>query len=106
MAGRKHGLVSIWNLHSNTIKRNNLTNVLRIILGFAVVTPMTSSLTMAFMRCERALLEISRVRSFSFQIYMAHALWDWDPLGRAGSTVNCWCIVTRSWRNYDSGHWR
>ena len=46
---------------------------------------------MAFRRRERALFEISRVRSFSFQIYLAHALWDWpENGGRAGSTDTNW----------------
>jgi len=63
----------------------------RIILGFAVVTPMTSTLAMAFRRREQALYEISRVRSFSFQIYLAHALWDWpEHGGRAGCTNMNW----------------
>ena len=62
----------------------------RIILGFAVVTPMTSSLAMAFRRREQALVEISRVRSFSFQIYLAHALWDSEKGGRTASTDTNW----------------
>jgi len=33
---------------------------------------------MAFRRRELALLHISRIRSFSFQIYLAHAIWNWD----------------------------
>ncbi len=33
---------------------------------------------MAFRRRELALFHISRVRSFSFQFYLAHAVWDWD----------------------------
>jgi hypothetical protein len=62
-----------------------------IILGFAVVNPMTSSLSMVFARREKALFEISRIRSFSFQIYTAHALWDWDPPGRAAANVD-WLV--------------
>jgi len=49
-----------------------------IILGFAVVTPLTVTITLAFQRRERALYEISRIRSLSFQIYLAHAIWDWN----------------------------
>jgi len=49
-----------------------------IVLGFAVVTPITVSIRMAFQRRERALYQISQLRSFSFQLYLAHAIWDWD----------------------------
>ena len=49
-----------------------------IVLGFAVVTPLTVTITLAFQRRERALFEISRVRSFCFQIYLGHAIWDWN----------------------------
>ena len=42
------------------------------------MTPITVSIGMAFTRRERALFQISQVRSFSFQIYLAHAIWDWD----------------------------
>lgn len=46
---------------------------------------------MAFQRRERALMDISRVRSFSYQIYLAHALWDWpEKGGRAGCTDMNW----------------
>ena len=49
-----------------------------IVLGFAVVTPLTVTISMAFQRRERALYEISRFRSSCFQIYLAHAIWDWN----------------------------
>jgi hypothetical protein len=49
-----------------------------IVLGFAVVTPLSVTITLAFRRRERALYEISRIRSFCFQIYLAHAIWNWD----------------------------
>ena len=55
------------------------------------MTPMTSTLAMAFRRREQALLEVSRVRSFSFQIYLAHGLWDWpEKNGRAGCANMDW----------------
>ena len=44
----------------------------------AVVTPITVSIGMAFRRREQALYQITRIRSFSFQIYLAHAIWDWN----------------------------
>jgi hypothetical protein len=49
-----------------------------IVLGFAVITPLTVTITLAFQRRERALYEISRIRSLCFQIYQAHVFWDWD----------------------------
>ena len=36
---------------------------------------------MAFQRRERALLEIMRIRSSAFQLYMSHAMWDWGSSG-------------------------
>ena len=51
----------------------------------AVVTPITLSIGMAFRRREEALLYIARLKSFTFQIYLAHAIWDWDGgKGKAG----------------------
>ena len=49
-----------------------------VVLGFAVVTPITVTIRMAFGRRERALMEISRLRSCCFNIFQAHALWDWN----------------------------
>ena len=49
-----------------------------VVLGFAVVTPLTVTITLAFQRRERALYEISRIRSLCFQIYLAHGIWNWD----------------------------
>lgn len=48
------------------------------IVGFAVVGPMSASLTMTFNRREAALQRLSQVRSFAYHIYIGHALWDWD----------------------------
>ena len=44
----------------------------------AVVTPITVSIGMAFRRRELALYHIARLRSFSFQFYLAHSIWNWD----------------------------
>lgn len=48
-----------------------------IVLGFAVVTPVTVAIGLAFRRRELALLHITRVRSSIFQIYLGHSIWDW-----------------------------
>ena len=37
---------------------------------------------MAFQRRERALIAIADFRSFSYHLYMAHCLWDWDGDGK------------------------
>ena len=39
---------------------------------------------MAFQRRERPLIEIKRIRSNAFQIYLSHAIWDW-PTASSGS---------------------
>eukprot|EP00553_Chaetoceros_curvisetus_P006038 CAMPEP_0204623366 /NCGR_PEP_ID=MMETSP0717-20131115/9096_1 /ASSEMBLY_ACC=CAM_ASM_000666 /TAXON_ID=230516 /ORGANISM="Chaetoceros curvisetus" /LENGTH=505 /DNA_ID=CAMNT_0051638423 /DNA_START=102 /DNA_END=1619 /DNA_ORIENTATION=- len=49
-----------------------------IVLGFAVITPITVTIQMAFTRRERALYEISRIRSCCFQIYSCHNIWNWS----------------------------
>ena len=56
------------------------------------MTPLTVSITMAYRRRERALYEVSRIRSLCYQIYLAHSIWDWkagtgredSPLGKNG----------------------
>eukprot|EP00978_Attheya_sp_CCMP212_P015217 scaffold39179_cov50-Attheya_sp.AAC.7 len=55
-----------------------------VILGFAVITPMSISINAAFARRERALINITKVRSCAFQIYTAHSLWDWGTRGKSG----------------------
>ena len=46
----------------------------------------------AFKRRERALIEIAKFRSFAFQLFLAHALWNWDvegkDKGRAGTKMD------------------
>ena len=41
-----------------------------VLLGFAVITPLSLAFGMAFTRREKALVEIAKFRSFSFQLYM------------------------------------
>jgi hypothetical protein len=43
----------------------------------AVVIPMSLSISFAFNRREEALLRISQFRSFTYQIYLAHSIWEW-----------------------------
>ena len=61
-----------------------------VLLGFAVVTPISVSVSLAFRRRDRALFEIATFRCSAFQIYLIHTMWDWDipPKGRSASDVN------------------
>mmetsp|Transcript_22765 Transcript_22765/g.34241 ORF Transcript_22765/g.34241 Transcript_22765/m.34241 type:complete len:395 (-) Transcript_22765:236-1420(-) len=64
------------------------------LLSFAIITPMSSSIGMAFNRREVALKAISVLRADAYNIYSAHANWDWripnhttaDPTGRDSRT--------------------
>jgi hypothetical protein len=60
-----------------------------VLLSFAVVTPIASSIVMAFARRETALRSIGTVRATLLQLYVAHTIWDWgddDPNGTGGSS--------------------
>lgn len=59
-----------------------------VLLSFAVVTPMSASIAMAFRRREQALRELSELRATLLEIYSAHASWDWLPSGRSSSPTN------------------
>mmetsp|Transcript_22763 Transcript_22763/g.34237 ORF Transcript_22763/g.34237 Transcript_22763/m.34237 type:complete len:382 (-) Transcript_22763:133-1278(-) len=64
------------------------------LLSFAIITPMSSSIGMAFNRREVALRAISVLRADAYNIYSAHAIWDWrspshtsaKPTGRDART--------------------
>lgn len=51
---------------------------------------MTAALTMAFARRERALMWTADFRCWSYHLYLAHSLWDWedDKGGRVGADVD------------------
>jgi hypothetical protein len=61
-----------------------------ILVAFTLTAPMTAALTMAFTRREQALNMIADFRSFSYHLYLAHALWDWDDAtgGRCGTKTD------------------
>ena len=63
-----------------------------LLLSFAVITPMSSSISMAFDRRERALQQLANYRSAAYQIYCANASWDWSEAhkkpGRRGCVEN------------------
>ena len=61
------------------------------LLSFAIVTPMSASIGMAFIRRDKSLALIAALRSLLFAIYQAHASWDWGtsiPSGRTQSKVD------------------
>jgi hypothetical protein len=63
------------------------------LLSFAVITPMSASITMAFNRREQALIHLAVVKATLLNIYSAHACWDWTkpskaPSGRVLSELN------------------
>jgi len=55
-----------------------------VLVGFAVVSPITISIKLAFRRREQALYEIRRIRTCCFQIYHSQGIWDWK--GRDSGT--------------------
>jgi hypothetical protein len=60
-----------------------------VLLSFAVITPITSSIRMAFSRRELALTQIATLRATFVELYTAHAIWDWGKeSGRKKSNVN------------------
>lgn len=61
-----------------------------VLLGFAVITPLSLSVGIAFRRRERALIDIARFRSFAYQLFLAHCIWDWGepPDGRCASEID------------------
>eukprot|EP00980_Cylindrotheca_fusiformis_P004648 scaffold991_cov128-Cylindrotheca_fusiformis.AAC.20 len=59
-----------------------------VLLSFAVITPMSSSISMAFSRREMALGHFSVIRATLLNIYSAHACWDWAKDGKPGRDPN------------------
>ena len=48
-----------------------------VLVSFAVVSPITVAIRMAFTRREQALERIASIRSYFQHLYLAHCLWDW-----------------------------
>ena len=48
-----------------------------VLLSFAVITPMSASIGMAFSRRDQALVHLAAVKTTLWNIYSAHACWDW-----------------------------
>ena len=55
-----------------------------VLLSFAVITPMSRSIAMAFSRREMALSHLAVVKSTLLSIYSSHASWDWATSKKEG----------------------
>jgi hypothetical protein len=62
-----------------------------VLVAFALTAPITAALTMSFARRERALMWTADFRSWSYHLYLAHCLWDWEENeGRSGAKDVNW----------------
>jgi hypothetical protein len=85
------GLTMYWYTEYKDDETWNGGNLDFILLTFAVISPISAAIGMAFARRERALVTIASFRSFSYHLYLAHSLWDWnDSGGRAAVTDVDW----------------
>jgi hypothetical protein len=57
-----------------------------VLLSFAVITPLSASISMSFGRREGALRNIVDIRTTMINIYNAHAAWDWRKAGKEETT--------------------
>jgi len=56
-----------------------------VLLSFAVITPMSASISMVFSRRESAVRHLAEFRATLLELYNAHASWDWDKGGESPS---------------------
>jgi hypothetical protein len=54
-----------------------------VLLSFAVITPMSASIGFAFNRREQSLQHLAVVKTTLWNIYSAHACWDWPKKGES-----------------------
>lgn len=52
-----------------------------ILVAFAVISPISAAIAMAYTRRERALIAIGDFRSVAYHLYLAHCTWDWPENG-------------------------
>ncbi|KAL7524127.1 hypothetical protein ACHAXR_001198, partial [Thalassiosira sp. AJA248-18] len=90
--GATVGMTIYWYDRFSKDTANQLTGSMDwVLLGFAVITPLSLSVGIAFRRRERALIEIAKFRSFSFQLLLSHCIWDWGSPpdgGKAGTDID------------------
>eukprot|EP00956_Cyclotella_meneghiniana_P012371 scaffold17601_cov57-Cyclotella_meneghiniana.AAC.1 len=60
-----------------------------VLLSFAVITPISSSITMAFTRRENALVSLAKFRSSAYNLYLGHATWDWSQAHKNKGRRGC-----------------
>lgn len=53
-----------------------------VLLSFAVITPISAWIGMAFSRREQALQHVAVMKSTLWSIFAAHACWDWEQAGK------------------------
>jgi hypothetical protein len=54
-----------------------------VMLSFVVITPISVVIRLAFNRREQALIAIANIRTTFFELYIAHACWDWAIVGKS-----------------------
>ncbi|KAL3796255.1 hypothetical protein HJC23_008575 [Cyclotella cryptica] len=64
-------------------------NIPTVLLSFAIITPISSSITMAFTRRENALRSLAAFRSAVYNLYVAHASWDWGQCHKGQGRKGC-----------------
>ena len=55
-----------------------------VLLSFAVITPMSASIGFAFNRRDQSLQHLAVVKTTLWNVYSAHACWDWPKAGNSG----------------------
>ncbi|KAL9185767.1 hypothetical protein ACHAXT_003544 [Thalassiosira profunda] len=64
-------------------------NLPSFLLSLAVITPLSQSISMGFTRREAALKALGRYRSAAYNLYVAHASWDWSASGKGKGRRGC-----------------
>jgi hypothetical protein len=77
------GMTCYWYYSKATERKTNSWDgtMSFVLVTFAVVSPITVAIRMAFTRREEALRRIASIRSYFLHIYFAHSLWDWKSGG-------------------------
>jgi hypothetical protein len=60
-----------------------------ILLSFAIITPLSQSITMGWNRRETALKALATYRSAVNNVYVAHAAWDWGESSKGKGRRGC-----------------
>lgn len=60
-----------------------------VLLSFAVITPLSQSISMAYQRRETALKALGVYRSAVYNLYVAHSSWDWSVSAKGKGRRGC-----------------